>query len=150
MTSKRTTRHTRARAPRAFLAALVVAALAVAGCGGGDDGDGARPRPAIEARLAADLAAQSDAVANALESGDVCTAAVRADELVAAVNDAVARGRVPRTFEDRLTSAAIGLQNEVNCPPPPAPTTVEEPEDEGDGKRGRKRGKGKNQGKGDD
>jgi hypothetical protein len=147
MTPK-TTKHTRARAHRACLAALFVAASAVAGCGGGDDG--APPRPAIEARLAEELAARSDAVATALESGDVCTAAVRADELVAAVNDAAARGRIPRALQDRLTTAAIGLQNEVNCPPPPAPTTVEEPEDEADGQRGRKRGKGKKDGEGDD
>jgi hypothetical protein len=66
------------------------------------------------------------------------------------VKDAVARGRVPRTLQDRLTSAAIGLQNEVNCPPPPATTTVEEPEDEADGKGGKKRGKGKNESTGND
>jgi hypothetical protein len=149
MTSNGTTK-TRPRAPSAFLAALLVAALAVVGCGGGDDDAGAPPRPAIEPRLAADLAAQSDAVATALESGDICTAAVRADELVAAVNDAAARGRIPRALRDRLTTAAIGLQNEVNCPPPPAPTTVEEPEDEEDGQRGKKRGKGKKNGEGDD
>jgi hypothetical protein len=148
MTPTATTKQTRARAPAACLAALFVAVLALAGCGGDDDGT--PPRPAIEARLAQDLAARSDAVANALDAGDVCTAAVRADELVAAANDAVARGRIPRGLRDRLISAAIGLQNEVNCPPPAAPTTVEAPEDEEDGQRGRKRGKGKKRGEGDD
>jgi hypothetical protein len=148
MTPRETTRQTRARATgRACAAAALLAALSVAGCGGED---APPPRPALEARLAEDLAVRSDAVASALESGDVCTAAVRADELVAAVDDAVARGRIPSALRERLTTAAVGLQNEVNCPPPPAPTTVEEPDVEEDGKRGRKRGKGKKDGEEDD
>jgi hypothetical protein len=139
-------RRNRARALTACVLAAAAAAWALAGCGGEE---GAPPRPAIEARLAADLAARSEAVASALESGDVCTAAVRADELVAAVDDAVARGRIPHALRERLTTTAIGLQNEVNCPPAPAPapTTVEEQKDEGDedggrGKAGGERGKG--------
>lgn len=92
--------------------------------------------------MAEDLAARSDAVADALDAGDVCTAAVRADELNDATVAAINNGQVPQEFQEDLQARANELVNAVNCPPPP--TTTEEKEEEGEGKgRGKKKGQKK-------
>jgi hypothetical protein len=112
----------------------------------------------------------SDDIAQLLEAGDVCGAAVRADELqdetVRAIND----GDVPQEFQEELQSRVNELVNTVNCPPPPTEEEEEdeeeedeEEEDEGgdggdegetettetetDGGEARGRGKGKKKGK---
>jgi hypothetical protein len=65
--------------------------------------------------VAKDLAAKSDQIADALDSGDVCGAASLADRLKDAVDAAVSNGRVPPAFQDELEQTATDLQNEVNC-----------------------------------
>jgi hypothetical protein len=62
-----------------------------------------------------DLAAKSDQIADALDSGDVCGAASLADRLKDAVDAVVSNGRVPPAFQDELEQTATELQNEVNC-----------------------------------
>jgi HPt (histidine-containing phosphotransfer) domain-containing protein len=65
--------------------------------------------------VASDLAAKSDAIADALGLGDVCTAAGLADQLKDAVDAAVSGGQVPPAYQDELEQTATDLQNEVNC-----------------------------------
>jgi hypothetical protein len=79
-------------------------------------------------------------VADLLAAGDVCGAAVAADELQAATVDAVNRGRVPGLFQEELTGAVNALVDEVNCPPPA--------EEDKDGDKGK--GKGKDEDKKND
>jgi hypothetical protein len=132
-------------------AVVAAAALALAGCGG----DGGEPvettaRPTLPRSVAEDLAARSDAVADALDAGDVCTAAVRADELLGATVAAINRGDVPTVFQEDLTARANELVNSVNCPPPaPPPTTTEEDAGGGDDGRGKGRNKKKEKDKKD-
>jgi hypothetical protein len=110
--------------------AALACLLAAGGCGGesGAD-DGARDAPSIPAGVAGDLAERSDAIAATLEAGDVCGAAQQADELKAAVAEAVAAGRVPAAFRAELEATAEELVNEINCPPP----AEEEEEQQGEG-----------------
>jgi hypothetical protein len=120
---------------------VLAVALAASGCGGGERSaeTTAPPRPTLPRPLAEDLAARSDAIADALDAGDVCTAAGRADELLDATTTAINNGQVPREFQEDLQARANELVNTVNCPPPP--TTTEE-EENGDGKgRGKKKEK---------
>jgi hypothetical protein len=58
---------------------------------------------------------RSDGIAEALDAGDECEAARRADELKHAVDDAIARGDVPAPLQGELVRVATDLQNEVNC-----------------------------------
>lgn len=120
---------------------LVAAALAAGGCGGGErSADTTAPRPTLPRTVAEDLAARSDAIADALDAGDVCTAAVRADELQDATVTAINNGQVPQEFQEDLQARANELVNAVNCPPPPT-TTEEKEEENGEGKgRGKKKG----------
>jgi hypothetical protein len=125
---------------------VIAAVLATAACGGAEQSaETTQPRPTIPGAVADDLAARSEAIADALDAGDICTAAVRADELQAATIAAINAGKVPEPFQEDLQARANELVNTVNCPPPP--TTTEE-DDEGEGK-GRGRGKNKNKGGGD-
>lgn len=105
--------------------ALLCAAV-LAACGG--NGEEAAPEPALPSGVASDLAAQSDAVADAYAGGDVCGAAQQADNLRADVIAAIQRGDVPGPFQESLMATANELVNEINCPeaPPPAETETEE------------------------
>ena len=108
------------------LTALVCAAV-LAGCGG--DGEEAPPGPTLPRGLASDLAAQSDAVADAYAAGDVCGAAGQADDLLDAVLVSIQEGRVPAEFQEPLTATANKLVNEINCAEEaPAPTEEEQPD----------------------
>lgn len=125
-------------------AVCIAVVLAAAGCGGGErSAETTAPRPTLPRSVADDLAARSDAIADALDAGDVCTAAVRADELKDATIAAINNGQVPSEFQEDLQARANELVNTVNCPPPP--TTTEETDDQGEGK-GRDRGKDKKKG----
>jgi len=84
--------------------------------------------------VANDLAAKSDQIAAALDSGDRCGAAELADRLKDAVDTAVLGGQVPPAFQDELEQTATDLQNEVNC--------EEKKQDD--------KGKGKKKGQGDE
>jgi hypothetical protein len=118
---------------------LALAVLLFAGCGGGEEA-APPPPPAIERAVARELAATSDAIAAALEQGDVCTAAGLADDLNDQVVEAINARRIPPAFQEDLQARANELVNEVNCPPPPA---EEEKEDEGENGKGKGKGKGK-------
>jgi hypothetical protein len=130
--------------PAAHWLAAAGCVLALASCGGGDGGEGsAEPtQPAIPAGIAEDLAARSDEVAQLLGEGRTCEAAVKADELVAAV--AAAGPRVPDALEPEISEVAVDLQNTINCPPPEEEKKDEE-EDKG---KGNGNGNGNGQGGG--
>jgi hypothetical protein len=98
---------------RAGTLAALSLAIALAGCG--DSTRTSAEEPALPRAVANDLAAKSDQIAAALDSGDVCGAAGLADRLKDAVEAAVSGGRVPTAFQDELEQTATDLQNEVNC-----------------------------------
>jgi hypothetical protein len=133
----------RSTAPRrrctlaAFLALSPLASLTA--CSG--DGEQRAEGPRLAAAVASDLAQRSDNVADLLAAGDVCGAAVAADDLQTATVDAINRGRVPGPFQEELSGAVNGLVNEVNCPPPPQPAQTEEDDEEDDEGKGNKKGK---------
>ena len=116
--------------PRAGSLAALSLAIALAGCGG-STGTSAQ-EPALPRAVANDLAAKSDQIAAALDSGDRCGAAELADRLKDAVDAAVSGGQVPPAFQDELEQTATDLQNEVNC----------EEKQEGDKGKGKKKGHG--------
>jgi TolA-binding protein len=94
--------------------AAFASALALAGCGGGEE---AAP-PTLPPGVADGLATQSESVAELLDAGDTCGAAQEANALVDAVEAAIAAGEVPVAFRASLRETAVELQNEINCPPP--------------------------------
>jgi hypothetical protein len=98
---------------RAGTLAAVSLAIALAGCG--DSTRTSAQEPALPPEVANDLAAKSDQIADALDSGDVCGAARLADRLKNAAEAAVSGGRVPPAFQDELEQTTTELQNEVNC-----------------------------------
>ena len=61
---------------------------------------------------------KSDAIADALDGGDVCGAAGLADELNDQVIEAINAGRIPPAFQEHLQARSNELVNTVNCPPP--------------------------------
>jgi hypothetical protein len=127
---------------KSILLVAVAVALAASGCGGGERSAETTAPPTFPGAVAEDLAAKSDAVADALDAGDVCTAAGRADELLDATITAINNGQVPQEFQEDLQARANELVNTVNCPPP---TTTEEADENGEGKgRGKKKGQEKN------
>jgi hypothetical protein len=115
--------------PRAGTLAAISLAITLAGCGG--SARTSAQEPALPRAVAKDLAAKSDQIANALDSGDVCGAASLADRLKDAVDAAVSNGRVPPAFQDELEQTATDLQNEVNCE-----EQKQDDKDKGKGKKG--------------
>jgi hypothetical protein len=115
---------------RAGTVAALSLAIALAGCG--DSTRTSSQEPALPRAVANDLAAKSDQIADALDSGDRCGAAGLADRLKDAVEAAVSDGQVPPAFQDELEQTTTDLQNEVNC---------EEKKDDDKGK-GEKKGHG--------
>lgn len=114
---------------------LVCAGLVVAGGGCAGASERVVSPPRLPQRLAAELAAQADAVAASLERDDVCGASAQARALRSRVLREA--GRVPLVFRGELVRAAGELAATVPpCPPPPAPA-----DKEGDGK-GKGKGKG--------
>jgi hypothetical protein len=77
------------------------------------------------------LASASDAVADALDAGDVCGAAGLADELNGQVVDAINAAQIPSAYQEDLQARANELVNEVNCPH----TTTEEEKPKKDKKK---------------
>jgi hypothetical protein len=106
------------------LLAATLCAVLLAGCGGDEQAAG----PTLPRGLAADLAAQSESIADTLGSGNVCGAAQQADALLDDVVTAIQAGRVPAAFQESLTASANELVNQINCPQPdePAPPPSEE------------------------
>jgi hypothetical protein len=101
-------------------------AIALAGCG--HSTTPSAQEPALPPAVAKDLAAKSDRIADALDSGNVCEAASLADRLKDAVDAAVSSGRVPAAFQGELEQTATDLQNEVNC-------EEQKQDDKGEGKK---------------
>jgi hypothetical protein len=105
--------------------------LTASGCGGDR---GREQAPKLPRQLAADLARQSDAVAERLEANDPCAAQTEAESLqeqtIAAVND----GRVPARYQEELTSAVNSLLAAIECvpPPEPPPPTTQETQEQSD------------------
>jgi hypothetical protein len=116
-------KKTRTR-PRSLLG--LVALLIAGGCGGGGTDAEPPPRPAIERATAEALASTSDSIADALDAGDVCTAAGRADDLNAQVVEAINAKKIPPAYQEDVLSRAQELVNSVNCPPPPQEEDEEE------------------------
>jgi hypothetical protein len=110
----------------------------LAGCGGGGGDAAPPPGPAIERATAEQLASTSDAIADALDGGDVCGAAGLADELNDQVIEAINAGRIPPAFQEDLQSRANELVNSVNCPPPP---TEDDAGDDDESKKDKKKKK---------
>jgi hypothetical protein len=75
------------------------------------------------------LAAQSDAVANALAAGDSCRALALAHVLQRRTIAAINQGRISAGLQEQLSSAVNALVVRVTCVPPAAP-----PEAHGHGK----------------
>jgi hypothetical protein len=137
--------------------AVLLSALVLAGCGGGGGQESeAEPEPTLAPALANDLADRSEAIAEAFEGGDPCSAAHQADDLVRAIDDAIAAGDVPASMRRALRSTAVRLQNEINCPPPEPEEEDQEEEEkkEDDEEKGKdkdgKNGGGENGGGGED
>jgi hypothetical protein len=104
---------------------LVAAVTAFGGCGS-DGEDTAAAGGGLPSGTADELAGMSDEIAAALEEGDVCGAAARADDLRAAVSEA----EIPAELRPEVEAGADQLVNVVNCESEQDTTTTEE--DEGD------------------
>jgi hypothetical protein len=107
-------------------AAALLVALALAGCGGATK----QPRrvakpPHIRRLLAHSLAAQANAVAQALAQTDGCTALAHANELRDAVAQAVSANEIPVRLRAKLTAAVNDLPGRITCNPAPPPRPPE-------------------------
>ena len=120
--------RTRNKAVVVGVAIAAIAALALAGCGS-DSGPSTvvRTSPPIDRTTANHLASMSETVADDLDAGETCSAAIAADELASAVDDA----NLPSYLRSSVNDTATRLVNEVNCPPPPPPAKPKKkPKDE--------------------
>jgi hypothetical protein len=122
-------RKTRTRHPE--LVAAFAVAFTLTGCGSGSE-QRAAPPPKLPPVLAANLAARSDEVAEALAAGDSCTALNSAKQLQRETIAAINSRRVPGAFQEQLASSVTDLVSRIQCVP------LEEPDD-----RGKHRGKHK-------
>jgi hypothetical protein len=122
----------------------LTAALCLAGCGGGGERRAA-PQPKLPRPVAVALAQSSDAVADALEAGDDCTALTLAQQLQQQSIAAVNSGQVPAPLQEPLQATVNDLAGRIRCVAPPE----EEDEERGRGK-GKGKGKGKKHDEGDD
>jgi hypothetical protein len=106
----------------------------LAGCGG-DDGS---REPRLDRAVAERLAAQSDAVADAIEANDGCAAAERA----AALRRGLQEADVPETVRREVEPLASRTFTCVPPPPPPVPPAPVSTEEEGDDDSGKRKAKG--------
>jgi hypothetical protein len=112
-------------------ALVVLAVLALAGCGGGAP----KPRavakpPRLSHALAHAWAAESSSVAQALAEGDGCTALAHAQTLQHEVDQSA--GQIPRRLLARLKPMVDALPGRITCnpAPPPAPEPKPKPKHE--------------------
>lgn len=116
--------------------------LVIGACGSGDETTTTAQPPPVSAVTADHLAKLSNRVAANLEAGETCSAAIAADELETAVEDA----DLSASLRPDVEEVATRLVNEVNCPPPPP-----EPEPEKKPKKPKdEQGNDDEHGKGDD
>ena len=99
------------------LVLLALVASGLAACGSGTDTTTTPPPPPVSAATADHLAKLSNRVATDLDAGETCSAAMAADDLKAAVEDA----DLANTIRPGIEEVASRLVDEVNCPPPPPP-----------------------------
>jgi hypothetical protein len=95
--------------------------LVIGACGSGDETTTTAPPPPVSAATADRLAKLSNRVAANLEAGETCSAAIAADDLKTAVEDA----DLSASLRPGVEEVATRLVNEVNCPPPPPPPEPE-------------------------
>jgi hypothetical protein len=140
-------RRRKTRTKRRELAAAALAALCLSGCG---DAKRATPHPPTLPRaLATQLAASSDAVANALAEGESCRARALAQQLRRDTVAAVNAGRVDPRLQEELTGAVNDLAGRVRCVPPVVrPPAGHEDDEARDRGKHEDKGKGKGEGKG--
>lgn len=110
-----------------LVSSTACSALALAACGGESRSD---TEPSFPAGVGTSLAAQADRVASRLEAGDADGARSAAARLDAAVEQAIAAGRVPSALRGPLREAVDAILASV---PAPAPTTTAD-EENGNGK----------------
>jgi hypothetical protein len=111
--------------PAAGAIALGLVGLTLGACGSGEGETTTQPQPPpISAASANELASLSDEIAADLDAGETCSAAIAADELKNAVEEA----RMSTALRSGIEDVTDELVNEVNCPPPPPPPP--EPEEE--------------------
>jgi hypothetical protein len=105
-------------------APAILVTLALAGCGGSTTQPPkvAKP-PHLPRALAQTLAADANAVAQALEQTDGCTALRDANDLQGAVTQAVADREIPVRLRATLTAAVGELPGRITCNPPPPKKT---------------------------
>jgi hypothetical protein len=108
--------------------AAIVAGISLAACGSEEDAPPPKTVPSLQPATAERLAAQSERIADQLDSGDICGAAHSADELDFEAADA----NVPAALRSELEAATEQLVNTVNCPPPPEPEKKPKKKNEGD------------------
>lgn len=130
------------RTKRRKAGAALLAALGLAGCGGGSE-HRAAPPPKLPPALGSDLAARSDRVAHALDAGDSCGAAALAKALQRQTIAAINARRVPAPFQEDLAASVTDLVSRIECVP------VQPPRDRGKHKD-RNKDKKKHKDKGDD
>jgi hypothetical protein len=90
--------------------------LAIAGCGDSDPPSEPAQR-AVPAAVAQELAKKSDEVAAAVDSGDECDAAHKADELLAKIEER--SNDMPATVRQQARAVANDLTAALACEPPP-------------------------------
>ncbi|MDQ2983546.1 MAG: hypothetical protein M3R70_06435 [Actinomycetota bacterium] len=121
--------------------------LAAAGCGR----QRAAEAPQLPRPLAASLAAQADAVAEALDANDPCGARQRAIALRSMVTAAINKGRVRGALQEPLLSSANSLASRIACiVVTPPPTTTQDEDHNGQDNGGKKDKKRKHDGGGGD
>jgi hypothetical protein len=111
-------RKTRTRRPGR--GAALVAALCLAGCGGGSE-DRAASQPKLSPPVAAALASRSDEIAQTLAAGDSCRALSVAQQLQQETIAAINAGRVPAAFQEQLSSSVGDLVSRIQCVPTAQP-----------------------------
>jgi hypothetical protein len=131
--------------------AVILACAGAAACGGGSAGSASQPArgPAISRAVATDLAARADSVAVSLDAQRGCSALDQARRLSAAVDAAIAAGRVPAALQPQLQATASRLVAGIRCTPP-APAKPKPQKHEGHHHGDKRHGPGQNdQGGGD-
>ncbi|HUZ99877.1 MAG TPA: hypothetical protein VMU74_11030 [Gaiellaceae bacterium] len=104
---------------RGGIALLVM--LALAGCGGSAKPPAVAKPPRLPHALGQTLATQANAVAQALEAGDGCTALADATGLQNAVAQAIAAHEIPLRLQPTLSATVDALPGRITCHPGPPP-----------------------------
>ncbi|HWX09295.1 MAG TPA: hypothetical protein VNY33_04900 [Gaiellaceae bacterium] len=113
-------------------ALVVLAALALAGCGSAVKHTASKP-PQLPRALAQVWAQQADGVAGALAAGDGCTAQQLAGALRAEVVQAVNARQIPSAFQESLLATANDLTGRITCNPPEKPKHGKKQDKQGGG-----------------